>query len=73
MMALQQRAKHVPYRNSKLTQLLQDSLEGGGKVLMLAHVSPGQDCMSETMSTLYFAERVASIERSYVLLCCWFM
>lgn len=60
--ALAQRSSHVPYRNSKLTQLLQDSLGGKAKTLMFAHVSPEPDSYGETISTLKFAERVSSVE-----------
>ncbi|XP_074588058.1 kinesin-like protein KIN-14P, partial [Curcuma longa] len=60
--ALAQKNSHVPYRNSKLTQLLQDSLGGLAKTLMFVHISPEVDALSETLSTLKFAERVATIE-----------
>ncbi|KMT14281.1 hypothetical protein BVRB_4g076360 [Beta vulgaris subsp. vulgaris] len=53
---------HVPYRNSKLTQLLQDSLGGQAKTLMFVHISPEADAISETISTLKFAERVSTVE-----------
>ncbi|KAL1226259.1 Kinesin-like protein KIN-14I [Cardamine amara subsp. amara] len=53
---------HVPYRNSKLTQLLQDSLGGQAKTLMFIHISPEADAVGETISTLKFAERVATVE-----------
>nr|VDD03773.1 unnamed protein product [Brassica oleracea] len=53
---------HVPYRNSKLTQLLQDSLGGQAKTLMFVHISPEVDAVGETISTLKFAERVATVE-----------
>ncbi|CAL9023984.1 unnamed protein product [Prunus brigantina] len=60
--SLAQKNSHVPYRNSKLTQLLQDSLGGQAKTLMFVHISPEPDAVSETISTLKFAERVATVE-----------
>ncbi|TVU49894.1 hypothetical protein EJB05_01234 [Eragrostis curvula] len=60
--SLAQKNSHVPYRNSKLTQLLQDSLGGQAKTLMFIHISPEPDSVGETISTLKFAERVASVE-----------
>ncbi|KAL6958697.1 hypothetical protein U1Q18_045215 [Sarracenia purpurea var. burkii] len=65
--SLAQKNSHVPYRNSKLTQLLQDSLgklnEGIlAKTLMFVHISPEAEATGETISTLKFAERVATIE-----------
>ncbi|XP_022936029.1 kinesin-like protein KIN-14F isoform X1 [Cucurbita moschata] len=60
--ALAQKSSHIPYRNSKLTQLLQDSLGGHAKTLMFVHINPEVDALGETISTLKFAERVASIE-----------
>ncbi|XLR67880.1 hypothetical protein HN51_014928 [Arachis hypogaea] len=60
--SLAQKNSHVPYRNSKLTQLLQDSLGGQAKTLMFVHISPESDAIGETLSTLKFAERVATVE-----------
>ncbi|XVF03584.1 hypothetical protein REPUB_Repub05bG0006000 [Reevesia pubescens] len=60
--ALAQKSTHIPYRNSKLTQILQNSLGGHAKTLMFVHVSPELDAIGETISTLKFAERVASVE-----------
>ncbi|KAG8649634.1 hypothetical protein MANES_08G113800v8 [Manihot esculenta] len=59
--SLAQKSSHVPYRNSKLTQLLQDSL-GQAKTLMFVHISPEHEALGETISTLKFAERVATVE-----------
>ncbi|KAK9024803.1 hypothetical protein V6N11_004956 [Hibiscus sabdariffa] len=60
--ALAQKSAHIPYRNSKLTQVLQDSLGGQAKTLMFVHISPEVNSIGETVSALKFAERVASIE-----------
>ncbi|KAK7277786.1 hypothetical protein RJT34_22803 [Clitoria ternatea] len=60
--SLAQKNQHVPYRNSKLTQLLQDSLGGQAKTLMFVHISPEVNAIGETISTLKFAERVATVE-----------
>ncbi|KAL6964689.1 hypothetical protein U1Q18_035747 [Sarracenia purpurea var. burkii] len=60
--SLAQKNSHVPYRNSKLTQLLQDSLGGQAKTLMFVHISPEPDAVGETISTLKFAERVSTVE-----------
>jgi hypothetical protein len=61
MAALAAKTPHVPYRNSKLTQLLQDSLQGNAKVMMFMHVSPEANMFGETVSTLKFATRVSQI------------
>ncbi|CAL0320953.1 unnamed protein product [Lupinus luteus] len=60
--SLSQKHSHVPYRNSKLTQLLQDSLGGQAKTLMFVHISPEPEALGETISTLKFAERVSTVE-----------
>lgn len=60
--ALAQKSSHIPYRNSKLTQVLQESLGGHAKTLMFVHINPDVNAYGETISTLKFAERVASIE-----------
>lgn len=56
------KAKHVPYRDSKLTRLLQDSLGGNSKTLMVACISPGENNYEETLSTLRYAKRAKDIK-----------
>ncbi|KAG6487910.1 hypothetical protein ZIOFF_056648 [Zingiber officinale] len=60
--ALSQKSSHVPYRNSKLTQVLQSSLGGHAKTLMFVQINPDVGSYSETLSTLKFAERVSGVE-----------
>lgn len=60
--ALSQKSAHIPYRNSKLTQVLQASLGGHAKTLMFVQVNPDVESYSETLSTLMFAERVSGVE-----------
>ncbi|XP_058076732.1 kinesin-like protein KIN-14U [Magnolia sinica] len=60
--ALKRKRNHVPYRNSKLTQILRDSLGDGSKALMLVHVSPSVDDVGETICSLNFAGRARSVE-----------
>ncbi|KAG2455162.1 hypothetical protein HYH02_000978 [Chlamydomonas schloesseri] len=52
---------HVPYRDSKLTFLLQSSLGGNAKTLIIANVSPSSVCSQETLSTLRFAKQTKHI------------
>ncbi|XP_055825026.1 kinesin-like protein KIN-14P [Solanum dulcamara] len=60
--ALAQKNSHVPYRNSKLTQVLQTSLGGQAKTLMFVQLNPEVGSHSETTSTLKFAERASGVE-----------
>ncbi|CDY19209.1 BnaC05g14100D [Brassica napus] len=60
--SLASKNSHVPYRNSKLTQLLQSSLGGRAKTLMFVQLNPDVISYSESMSTLKFAERVSGVE-----------
>jgi kinesin family protein 1/kinesin family protein 3/17 len=53
---------HIPYRDSKLTRLLQDSLGGNARTLMIAAISPAADNFEETLSTLRYADRAKQIK-----------
>lgn len=53
---------HVPYRDSKLTRLLQDSLGGNSRTVMLATVGPHHSSLDETLSTLRYANRAKNIQ-----------
>jgi len=55
------KATHVPYRDSKLTRLLQDSLGGNTKTVMIANCGPADYNYDETMSTLRYADRAKAI------------
>ncbi|KAF8406359.1 hypothetical protein HHK36_008446 [Tetracentron sinense] len=59
--------KHVPYRDSRLTFLLQDSLGGNSKTMVIANVSPSICCAAETLSTLKFAQRAKLIQNNAVV------
>lgn len=52
---------HIPYKDSKLTQLLQDSLGGNTKTYIIATISPSDDNYEESLSTLKFADRAHSV------------
>ncbi|KAJ7324132.1 hypothetical protein JRQ81_017152 [Phrynocephalus forsythii] len=59
--ALVERAPHIPYRESKLTRILQDSLGGRTKTCIIATVSPASINLEETLSTLEYAHRAKNI------------
>ncbi|KAJ4963751.1 hypothetical protein NE237_023690 [Protea cynaroides] len=59
--------RHVPYRDSRLTFLLQDSLGGNSKTMIIANVSPSMCCAAETLSTLKFAQRAKLIQNNAVV------
>jgi len=56
------KSAHVPYRNSQLTYLLQESLGGESKTLMLLQVSPTEDSAEESTCSLNFGARVNAVE-----------
>uniref|UniRef100_A0AAY4DZU3 Kinesin motor domain-containing protein n=1 Tax=Denticeps clupeoides TaxID=299321 RepID=A0AAY4DZU3_9TELE len=58
---------HVPYRDSKLTRLLQDSLGGNSRTLMIACVSPSDRDFMETLNTLKYANRARNIKNKVVV------
>ena len=59
--------KHIPYRDSKLTMLLMDSLGGRAKALMIAWVSPSHVYLEETLSTLNYATRTMNIKNKPII------
>ena len=60
-------ASHIPYRDSKLTRLLQDSLGGNAHTLMIACVSPAEWNAGETINTLKYANRARNIKNRAVV------
>ncbi|KAG0662364.1 Kinesin- motor protein [Maudiozyma exigua] len=62
--ALVDYSQHVPYRESKLTRLLQDSLGGRTKTCIIATISPAKISSEETVSTLEYATRAKSIKNT---------
>ncbi|CAJ1942867.1 unnamed protein product [Sphenostylis stenocarpa] len=58
---------HVPYRDSKLTRLLQDSLGGNSKTVMIACISPADVNAEETLNTLKYANRARNIQNKPVV------
>lgn len=60
--ALVDKSPHIPYRESKLTRLLQDSLGGQTRTCIIAAISPAQINLEETLSTLEYASKAKSIK-----------
>ncbi|CAL8108590.1 unnamed protein product [Orchesella dallaii] len=61
------KATHVPYRDSKLTRLLQDSLGGNSRTLMIACVSPNEMDFVESINTMKYANRAKNIKNKVVI------
>ncbi|XP_008943063.1 PREDICTED: kinesin-like protein KIF25, partial [Merops nubicus] len=61
--AIAEQRAHVPYRNSKLTHLLQDSIGGDAKLLVMLCISPGQKYLTESMQSLGFGTRARQVQR----------
>ena len=65
IMALTEKKKgHVPYRDSKLTRILQDSLGGNSKTCMIVTLSPSQGNIQETISSLRFGARAMNVKNT---------
>jgi len=59
--ALSTRTAHVPYRDSKLTKILKDSINGNARTCLIATISPTVDCIDESISTLTFANATKKV------------
>eukprot|EP00002_Diphylleia_rotans_P017761 TRINITY_DN3440_c0_g1_i6.p1 TRINITY_DN3440_c0_g1~~TRINITY_DN3440_c0_g1_i6.p1 ORF type:complete len:367 (-),score=57.26 TRINITY_DN3440_c0_g1_i6:1322-2422(-) len=64
---LKKRDKHIPYRDSKLTKLLMDSLGGNGATLMIACCSPSSYNLEESLRTLMYATRAKNIKNKPIV------
>lgn len=64
--ALVEQSGHIPYRDSKLTRLLRDSLGGRTKTCIIATIAPTVQCQEETLSTLDYAHRAKNIRNRYI-------
>ncbi|XP_005304001.2 kinesin-like protein KIF25 isoform X3 [Chrysemys picta bellii] len=64
--AIAEQRSHIPYRNSKLTHLLQDSIGGNAKLLVMLCVSPCQKYLAESLQSLGFGTRARQVQRGQV-------
>ena len=60
--ALDLEKDHLPFRQSKLTQVLKDSFVGSSKTVMIANVSPANSCTEHTLNSLRYADRVKEMK-----------
>ncbi|KAF4617204.1 hypothetical protein D9613_006327 [Agrocybe pediades] len=60
--AAKKKSDHVPYRNSKLTRMLQPSLSGNARISVICTINPDASAVSESMSTLLFAKRIKNVQ-----------
>lgn len=58
---------HIPYRDSKITRILEDSLGGNCKTTFMGMITPSPDCYGESLSTLKFANRAKNIKNEAVV------
>uniref|UniRef100_A0AC35FZX9 Kinesin-like protein n=1 Tax=Panagrolaimus sp. PS1159 TaxID=55785 RepID=A0AC35FZX9_9BILA len=61
--ALRRKQQHVPFRNCLLTRILEDSLDGNSKTLMIVQVASEKPSIQETLSSLNFAEKISNVTR----------
>ena len=61
--ALDLEKKHLPFRGSKLTQVLKDSFTGNSKTTRIANVSPASSCCEHSLNTLRYADRVKELKK----------
>lgn len=64
--ALAEKSPHIPYRDSKLTRVLQDSLGGNSKTIMIANIGPSEYNYNESLTTLRYAHRAKTIQNKPV-------
>ncbi|KAF2075045.1 hypothetical protein CYY_003655 [Polysphondylium violaceum] len=67
MLTEEKSRKHIPYRESKLTHILQSSLGGNSKTAIICTITPAFDHQEESLSTLNFAKRAKSIKNNYTI------
>ncbi|WKX96693.1 hypothetical protein Q1695_012826 [Nippostrongylus brasiliensis] len=62
VLALRQNQKHIPFRNCQLTRILEDSLNGDSKTLVIVHLSPDAAHCNESASSMSFAEKIGQVQ-----------